>query len=118
MMLDITHARLVHLKWASQLSRLFRNFGKDVALQTHEECAVGVWISRVGLHKYAHIEEIGQLNDCHAKFHEAASRTISCLQQKQFHQAQEAYGIVNTLSRDIVYLLTVIEYHLEMTKPH
>jgi len=113
MMLDITHARLIHMKWASQLSRLFRNFGKGVALQSHEECDVGAWIRAAGLRRYAHVEEIRQLDEAHIKFHDAANRTISCLQQKRFREAQEAYELVNTLSREIIYLLTVIEYRLE-----
>jgi hypothetical protein len=117
MILDITHARLLHLKWASQLSRLFRNFGKGVALQSHAECDVGVWIRTTGLRRYGHIDEIRQLDAIHVRFHDAANQTISHLQQKQFGKAQEHYEIVNTLSREIIYLLTIIEYRLEMTSP-
>lgn len=117
MILDITHARLLHLKWASQLSRLFRNFGKGVILQSHEDCDVGVWIRTTGLQRYAHIDEIQQLDAVHLRFHEAASRTMSHLQQKQFGKAQKDYEAVNALSREIIYLLTIIEYRLEMTAP-
>ena len=116
-LLDVTYARLLHLKWTAQMSRLFRNFGRGVTVQSHEACQVGSWLNRVGLRKYAHVAEIGALDAAHIGFHDAARRTIESLKFQRFQQAQDAYGEVNALSREIIYLLTVIEYRLELPAP-
>ena len=110
--LDITYARLAHLHWATELDRRFRNYGKGVALQSHSACEFGAWINQVGRRKYGHLPEIELLDTAHREFHEASSRIIRCLQDRHAQRADEAYADVQNLSRDIAYLLTLIEFRL------
>ncbi len=112
---DLTYARLAHLRWSSRLDRKFRNFGSGVALQAHDKCDFGSWIQGPGKHKYADLPEIMLLDTVHKSFHEAASRIIHDLQYRQFQKADEAYADVQNLSREISWLLTVLEYRLN---PH
>ena len=112
-MLDITYARLAHLRWASTLDHSFRNFGRGVALQAHDSCEFGTWIARVGLKRYSDIREMHLLEAVHKSFHEAASRIIRCLQGLQPQKADEAYADVQNLSREIAWLLTIVEYRLQ-----
>ena len=112
---DLTYARLAHLRWSSRLDRQFRNFGSGVALQAHDKCDFGSWIQGPGKHKYADLPEIMLLDTVHKSFHEAASRIIRDLQYRQFQKADEAYADVQNLSREISWLLTVLEYRLN---PH
>ncbi|MEI6985283.1 MAG: CZB domain-containing protein [Rhodospirillaceae bacterium] len=111
--IDITYARLSHLRWASRLDHRFRNFGQGVALQAHDSCDFGTWIQRVGLRKYSNIPEIQLLDTVHRSFHEASSRIIRHLQNRHLQKADEAYLDVQNLSREIAWLLTVIEYSLD-----
>ena len=112
---DLTYARLAHLRWSSRLDRQFRNFGSGVALQAHDKCDFGSWILGPGKQKYADLPEIALLDTVHKSFHEAASRIIRDLQSRQFQKADEAYADVQNLSREISWLLTVLEYRLN---PH
>ncbi|MEI8393189.1 MAG: CZB domain-containing protein [Rhodospirillaceae bacterium] len=111
--LDITYARLAHLRWAAGLDRGFRNYGKGVALQSHDSCEFGSWIQRIGLKKYGDMREIPLLDIVHREFHEAAARIIRCLQDRMIQRADEAYADVQNLSREIAYLLTLIEFQLD-----
>ncbi len=110
--LDITYARLAHLHWATELDRCFRNFGKGVALQSHNSCEFGTWIRLVGHKKYGYLPEIALLDQAHQEFHEAALRIIRCLQDRHVQRADEAYADVQNLSREIAYYLTLVEFQL------
>ncbi|CAK0757129.1 putative CZB domain-containing protein [Azospirillaceae bacterium] len=110
---DITYARLAHLSWASRLDHRFRNYGKGVALQAHDSCDFGAWIQSVGLKKYADLDEIPLLETVHKGFHEAAARIIKHLQNRHLQRAEEAYIDVQNLSREIAWLLTLVEYRLK-----
>ena len=111
--LDITYARLAHLRWATELDRRFRNYGRGVALQSHKSCEFGTWIVQVGREKYGDLEEIALLDSAHREFHEAAARIIRALQERHLQRADEAFADVQNLSREIAYLLTLIEFRLD-----
>jgi len=110
--IDITYARLAHLRWASRLDQRFRNFGQGVAIQAHDRCDFGTWIQRVGLKKYADLKEVQLLDTVHKGFHEAATRLIRCLQARHLQRADESYADVQNLSREIAWLLTILEYRV------
>ena len=109
---DITYARLAHLRWASRLDHRFKNYGQGVALQSHDACDFGTWIQKIGMKKYSDLEEIHLLDVVHKSFHEEASRIIRHLQNRHLQKADEAYTDVQNLSREIAWLLTILEYRL------
>ena len=114
---DITYARLAHLRWASRLDHRFRNYGQGVALQAHDACDFGAWIQGAGMSRYSDIAEIHLLDSVHRSFHEAASRIIRHLQNRHLQKADEAYIDVQNLSREIAWILTVVEYRLNPRWP-
>jgi hypothetical protein len=111
--LDITYARLAHLRWASTLDQSFRNFGRGVSLQAHDSCEFGAWIQKARIKKYSGVEELDHLDEVHQQFHEAASRLIRHLQNRHLQRADEAYADVQILSREIAWLLTLMDYRLQ-----
>lgn len=111
-MLDVNRARLVHLKWVWQLESAFRNRGKNAVVQSHADCDVGVWIHGTGLRKHGDIAEIKALDEQHRKFHGAVQSTLTALRSRKDGQAAKAYAEVNALSKEIIFLLTVIELKL------
>ncbi|MBF0621349.1 MAG: CZB domain-containing protein [Magnetococcales bacterium] len=111
-MLDVSHARLLHLKWVQSMPQAFRNHGHGMNLDTAELCSLGVWIHAVGLKKYGQIQEINQLDETHQAFHEYTANTLTALRNKQDSAATHTFAEVHRLSREIIYLLSLVEYKL------
>ena len=109
---ELTYARLEHLRWSSKIDHSFRNFGQGAKLRTHNQCEFGIWIQGEGLQRYGGMPEIHILEGVHKSFHGAANQVIKSLQERRYRQADEAYVDIQNLSREIAWLLTVIEYRL------
>lgn len=110
--LEINYARLVHLQWMMTLPDYFRHRGKNMALEPEESCALGVWIQSTGIHKFKRIKEVTLLEVAHVQFHYQANATLSALKNKRDSRAENAYASVQKLSKQIIYLLSVIEFKL------
>ena len=110
--IELTYARLEHLRWSSTIYHSFRNFGNGAKLQTHNKCDFGIWLQRDGLQRYANMPEIHILEGAHKNYHTTANLVINNLRDRRYRQADEAYVDVQILSREIAWLLTVIEYRL------
>ena len=110
--LDISHARLLHLRWAESLSEKFRGWGRKAVIEPADSCALGVWINSVGLKKHQNIPKMKELDLVHRAFHKQALATIKALSSKKHSLADNFYGEVLELSKDIIYLLSQIEVQL------
>ncbi len=110
--LDVSHARLAHLRWLQEMFKSFRNRGRHILLDSAESCPLGVWIQNVGLPKYARIAEMTLLNNAHQRFHTQADKSIKWLRKRQDIQAEQAYTEMQTASREILYGLSLIEITL------
>ncbi|MBF0604899.1 MAG: CZB domain-containing protein [Nitrospirae bacterium] len=110
--LEIGHARLVHLQWANHLPDTFRNRGRHVSLEPAELCALGVWIHGTGLKRFGQINELVLCDQAHTAFHTRAAETLRNLRKHRDEHADRAYAEVLNLSKEIIYLLSVIEYRL------
>lgn len=110
--LEVGHARLVHLQWANNLPDTFRNRGRHVTLEPAELCALGVWIHGTGLKRFGQINELVLCDQAHTAFHTRAAETLRNLQKHRDGHADRAYADVLDLSKEIIYLLSVIEYRL------
>ncbi|MEO5377219.1 MAG: CZB domain-containing protein [Magnetococcus sp. DMHC-6] len=110
--LDVSYARLMHMRWSQDLIKSFRHWGQDAHLDSAEICALGVWIHAVGFKKFSEISEIKMLDKVHKNFHEKAEKTIRELQKKHADDAQRAYNETLELSQEVIYLLSLIEYKL------
>jgi hypothetical protein len=112
--LNVSDARLFHMLWIQEeMTASFKNYGHQVDLSHLEQCDLGVWIHDVGLTEYAQLEEVHQLNDTHQSFHEHARVVLGALRHRRFQSADNAYGKLQSLSRDIIYWLTRVEMRLD-----
>lgn len=110
--LDISHARLLHLRWLNDLFMAFRHHGHHTPPDTEESCSLGVWIQNVGLTKLKHVREMAILDAVHQQFHALAIQTVKRLHRRQDALADQSYADMQTTSREILYLLSVIESKL------
>jgi len=110
--LEINHARLVHLRWANHLPDTFRNRGRDVSLEPPELCALGVWIHGTGLKRFSQLPELSLCDQAHQSFHARALDILRNLRKHRDQHADRAYADVLNSSQEIIYLLSVIEYQL------
>lgn len=107
--LDVSYARLMHLRWSRQLLRAFQDWGKDAVLEEAEACAVGVWIRNVKSKDEYVTQIVNELDEKHQQFHSKAEETIRLLQRKNFRTSETVYNDVVNLGREVLYLLTRIE---------
>ncbi|MBF0155187.1 MAG: CZB domain-containing protein [Magnetococcales bacterium] len=107
--LDVSYARLMHLRWSRQLLRAFQHWGKDAVLSTSESCVVGVWIKDVKSQDETIIKIIKELDEKHHQFHVKAEETVRLLRKKNFRASETVYNDVVALGREVLYLLTRIE---------
>ncbi|MBF0273075.1 MAG: CZB domain-containing protein [Magnetococcales bacterium] len=107
--LEVSHARLMHLRWSRQLLRAFQHWGKDSTLEPSDVCSVGVWIQEVGLKSKRIIGIVQELDEKHQLFHTRAEETIRLLRRKNFRRSEDVFNEVVNLGREVLYLLTRIE---------
>ncbi|MEO5362214.1 MAG: CZB domain-containing protein [Magnetococcus sp. DMHC-8] len=110
--LDISHARLAHVRWQENLCKSFRHRGRHFPMDAEENCVLGNWVRNVGLPGHADLAEMTMLDQAHQQFHAQADKTVQCLQRRQDRRAEQAYAEMLTASREIVYLLSIIESKL------
>ncbi|MBF0626974.1 MAG: CZB domain-containing protein [Magnetococcales bacterium] len=107
--LEVSHARLMHLRWSRQLLRAFQHWGKDAVLDSADACPVGLWIHETKS-RHPLVQEIIQtLDEKHKLFHLKTEETIRLLRRKNFRKSETTYGEVVFLGREVLYLLTRIE---------
>ncbi len=110
--LNVSYARLLHLNWARGLTKAFRGWGQDAHLESAENCMLGDWLRTTGASlKKKHIE-INYLSAVHKKFHTQAGETIMFLQRRSENAAQKSYTKTLKLSREIIYVLSLMELKL------
>lgn len=107
--LEVSHARLMHLRWSRQLLKAFQHWGRDAVLEPSEACFVGIWLRDVGNRDHHHASLIRELDEKHQRFHQRAEETIRLLRRKNFRKSEETYQEVVLLGREVLYLLTRIE---------
>ncbi|MBF0422908.1 MAG: CZB domain-containing protein [Magnetococcales bacterium] len=110
--LEVNHARLVHLSWANHLPETFKNRGRRISLEPAELCPLGVWIHGTGRVRFGHIQELAACDQAHQGFHGRAEEILNNLRRHRDQHADQAYAEVLKLSQEIIYLLSVIEYRL------
>lgn len=110
--LEVSQARLVHLRWANHLPETFRNRGRRVSLESVELCPLSVWIHGTGLKRFGQMPELIRCDQAHQAFHARAEEILNNLRHRRDQHADRAYADLLKLSQEIIYLLSVIEYRL------
>ncbi|MBF0110541.1 MAG: CZB domain-containing protein [Magnetococcales bacterium] len=107
--LEVSYARLEHLRWSRDLLRSFHHWGREADLISSRQCAVGKWIQQIGLPSGQHTELVKDLQQIHESFHAKAEDTLHLLRRKNITGSENAYREVVRLGREVLYLLTRIE---------
>ncbi|MBF0152526.1 MAG: CZB domain-containing protein [Magnetococcales bacterium] len=110
--LEISHARLQHLRWTLAMPEAFRHWGDDAVLEPAETCALGVWIHAVGMRRHRDVPAIALLDQMHKSFHDKATATMLALRKRNGPMADHAYRDMLDLSRETIYLLAMLEFQL------
>jgi hypothetical protein len=111
MMIDISNARLSHLKWLLQLEQLLRQESAP-NLQTHQACDLGIWLRKDGIRRYGQYPEISFLEKRHQHFHETADLLVTLFQARNYVEAEVALDELKRDSQDLIFMLTMIEYRM------
>ncbi|MBF0265357.1 MAG: CZB domain-containing protein [Gammaproteobacteria bacterium] len=116
MLLDINHARIVHLEWELKLEKILIHGGEAVKVANHNECMLGSWLYTEGLKSYKHFPETMLLEGAHAQFHDLAQKVVNEHARGREQKAAEHFKQVQELSREIIFLLTKIEFRVIQRK--
>ncbi|MBF0193364.1 MAG: CZB domain-containing protein [Magnetococcales bacterium] len=110
--LEIGHARLVHLQWSRNMLTAFEDWGNKIKLESAGKCSLGAWIDTIGLKRYESIPEIKLLEETHKAFHAKADDTIRALRKKNLKKSDLYYEQMLDYSTEVIYLLSVLELRL------
>lgn len=110
-MIDISKARLIHIKWLMQLEEALRK-GEVPKLESHRSCELGQWLYQEGLERYKKFPEITFLEKRHQRFHETTELLVELFQRNNYVEAEVALNELKRESQDLIFILTVIEYRL------
>ncbi len=109
--LDFPMARLAHRTWKLKLRAFLDDEQRltEAEIISPSDCALGRWLSHVGLKKYGRYSEIAQLNTIHTEMHMRARKLFNLKVSGGVQLAEQEYERVVVLSAQIIDLLTVIE---------
>lgn len=116
-MIDITLARITHMEWVYQLELALQKESVHVSITPYDKCDLGLWLYGEAIKRYNDIHEIDILEKEHRLFHFAADRVVqwhnsSKQSAKAEAQARVDFGEVKRRSKEIIFLLTMIEFKL------
>jgi hypothetical protein len=105
-------SRLAHIRWVNGLRNTFINF-RDSDLLPVEQCDLGMWIHHDEHHFLDEHELLEDLDIVHKEFHYYASKTVSAMRDGRYQGYEGFYFKSLFLSKEIIYLLTKMEYDFE-----
>jgi len=116
-MIDITIARITHVEWVHQLEMLLHKNTTSVSLPSYHDCELGVWLYGEGLRTYKEIPEIELLEKSHKVFHIAADNVVKWHNGPKYNSQKSAQAEIDfrdalRTSKEIVYLLTMLEFKI------
>jgi hypothetical protein len=115
--IDITIARITHVEWVHQLEMILHKNSSAFTLPSYRDCELGIWLYSEGLRTYKEIPEIGLLEKSHKVFHIAADNVVAWHNGSKFNSQKTAQAEIDfrdalSTSKEIVYLLTMLEFKI------
>ncbi|ABK44772.1 hypothetical protein Mmc1_2271 [Magnetococcus marinus MC-1] len=116
-MIDLSVARMLHLDYEFQLEKAIQT-GKVSRVTSskihvsHHQCELGLWLDRFGLDRYQHFPEMASLYEHHKRFHSFADQAIRSIKKGDSADAGKVYSELKEESRELIYLMTLMEYRL------
>jgi len=110
-MMDITIARLQHIHWTEQVINALKK-GQFPETSNHKQCDLGKWLQSADAESTIPKAELKKLKQKHQKFHESVTEMLQYLNTKDYDNAEILLGEFRRGSKDVVFLLSMLEYHL------
>lgn len=110
-MIDISRARLVHIKWLLQLESALRE-GRIPVMESHRGCELGRWLYEEGIKKYQQYPEMKFLESGHKRFHETTELLIKLFQERNYVEAEMAMDELKRESQDLIFMMTMVEFRI------
>lgn len=117
--LDFSMARSKHLAWKARI----RDFlaGRETLTMaqavSHKDCDLGKWLYSSGLQRYGHMREMQELERQHETMHGLVKAIIQSKERGDVLGAESDFHQLQTLSDEIVALLTVVEKRSALNVP-
>ncbi|MBF0470663.1 MAG: CZB domain-containing protein [Gammaproteobacteria bacterium] len=117
-MLDLTTARMVHIRWIEQIKEALQR-GDVPHLDHYKNCDLGQWLYQKGDqggNRYLTFDEGKRLEEMHRQFHSTADELTRVLAEKNYGNAEILMREFNRESRDLIFLLSMLEYRILQLK--
>ncbi|MBF0219666.1 MAG: CZB domain-containing protein [Gammaproteobacteria bacterium] len=117
-MIDLNNARMIHIHWVEQMKNALKR-GEIPVLQHYQDCDLGQWLYQNGSgggQRFLTFEEGQQLEELHRQFHLTADEMTRMFSQKNYGNAEIMMREFTRESRDLVFLLSMLEYRLQQLK--
>jgi Chemoreceptor zinc-binding domain len=108
-MIDISRARLVHLKWLVNFEKILRK-ETEPQIQSCMACDLGKWLYSKDGRKYSSYPEMAFLEKRHKRFHETADLLVGLFNERNYVEAEVALDELKRDSQDLIFMLTMIEF--------
>jgi len=106
---DISKARLQHIHWTEQVISALKK-GQLPEISNHHECELGKWLHTQQNESKPSNKTLETLKRKHQRFHETVSEMINFLEIKDYDNAEILLGEFRRGSKDVVFLLSQLEY--------
>ncbi len=108
--LDFSSIILAHQSWVSRVRSLLDNrisfSAEDVA--DHHSCELGLWLDQQKERGSSDDEQLGILDEIHARLHERARETVRCHEDPSCGNAEESYRVLLQDSKAITEFLVAL----------
>ncbi|MBF0286423.1 MAG: CZB domain-containing protein [SAR324 cluster bacterium] len=116
-MIEIATTRMEHIRWVEQIKAALQK-GKLPQMANYCDCELGKWLDEQGKKKYGHLKEMQGLEEKHREFHQTADELIKLFENRNYDSAEIMLREFRRESKDLVFLLTMVEYRLnEINSP-
>lgn len=108
---DFFSARTAHMAWRQKI-RDFLDGRKSLThaeAVSHRDCALGKWLYSEGMKAYGHIDQMQTMEKRHEKLHAVIREIIDLKSAGNNAEAEHRYREIESLSGEIVSLLTAVE---------
>ena len=110
-MIEFSKVRINHIHWSEQVIQALKK-GELPVIDSFRDCEFGKWLHTDGWGNYGEIKEIAELEQKHKEFHKTAEEMVKFMKLKDFDKAEILLREFRRESKDLVFLLSLVEYRL------
>ncbi|MBF0295709.1 MAG: CZB domain-containing protein [Magnetococcales bacterium] len=108
--LNLKFVRRLHVAWIAELEQRIRQGEPLPHIHALQECELTIWLQGEGPQELHHFDSVRALMNAHEQLHQVVNRIPAYLDSRAREEVATTLWQVHTLSRDIVYFLTELEF--------